>query len=273
MLNHNTTEKDKASTFFPQHRQRSFKYKIFCAELPTLSRMRSRRPDLYPADICLSCQRSSETQSHFWTCSSHQDQWQDTLNRATDLFTQLFQKLSFKNLPTPEMIKTCLHGSWTFISKGVVSTALFNFINNIARSESTLFITIANVYNFIYQQVFALIWKPRCVKVIDYEQTIGITNRDKRFKHRSARYNYPPDSQQQLDTQLTDDIHQWPWVDWFTASIRQGLIWLNYMYTPQADMFRSFITSTINSFTNPIELNRNRFLINRFNLVLIFNLV
>ena len=273
MLNHNTTAKDKASTSFPQHRQRSFKYKLFCTELPTLSRMRSRRPDLYPVDTCLSCQRCCENQSHFWTCSAHQEQWRDILNSAAELLTKLLQKISSKHLLSPDMITTCLHGSRTFISKGVVSTALFNLVNNIARSESTSSKTIADVYNFIYQQVFALIWKPRCVKVIAYEQTLGISNRDKRSKHRSARYNYPPDPLLPIDTQIKDDLLPRPWVDWYTASIRQGLTWLNYVYTPQADMFRSFITSTINTFTNPIEMNKNRLLVDQFSVVPSFNLV
>ena len=171
------------------------------------------------------------------------------------------------------MITTCLHGSRTFISKGVVSTALFNLVNNIARSESTSSKTIADVYNFIYQQVFALIWKPRCVKVIAYEQTLGISNRDKCSKHRSARYNYPPDPLLPIDTQIKDDLLPRPWVDWYTASIRQGLTWLNYVYTPQADMFRSFTTSTINTFTNPVEMNKNRLLVDQFSVVPSFNLV
>ncbi len=42
MLNHNITDKDKASTSFTQHRKRTFKYKIFSEELPTLVRFKQR---------------------------------------------------------------------------------------------------------------------------------------------------------------------------------------------------------------------------------------
>jgi len=90
MLNSNTFETDKGNTSFAQYRQRSFKYKIFSDELPTLSRLKRRRPDLYPSDTCLSCSQSSETQLHFWSCPSHQAQWINTLNRAADLLMQLF---------------------------------------------------------------------------------------------------------------------------------------------------------------------------------------
>ncbi len=71
MLNYNISANDTASTSFTQHRLRSFKYKIFSEELLTLSRMRRRRPDVYPDDVCRSCLMSTESQFHFWKCPSH----------------------------------------------------------------------------------------------------------------------------------------------------------------------------------------------------------
>ncbi len=44
-----------------------------------------------------------------------------------------------------------------------------------------------------------------------------------------------------------------PWMKWFTASIRQGVTWLKHAYTSQANMFGSFTTSALNSFTNQIN--------------------
>ena len=60
MLNYNTSDKERGSTSFNQHRQRFFKYKLFSEELPTLTKMRLRRPDLYSSDVCQSCHRSIE---------------------------------------------------------------------------------------------------------------------------------------------------------------------------------------------------------------------
>ena len=91
MLNYNFSDNDKSSTSFKQHRLRSFKYKIFSQELPTLSRMKLRRPDLYPSETCLSCFRTNETQVHFWTCPFHQDKWRDILDRAADMLMLTLQ--------------------------------------------------------------------------------------------------------------------------------------------------------------------------------------
>ena len=157
MLNYNVTEKDKASTSFEQHHRRSFKYKIFSDELPTLYRTRQRRPDLYPSDICLSCQQRTETQAHFWTCPEHQDIWRNILNRAADLLLQILQQNKAKHIPTLDEIRQSLHESRTFIFKGLVSQTLFDFVHSAYRSLNNTDITIAKTYNFIYLQVFNLL--------------------------------------------------------------------------------------------------------------------
>jgi len=179
MLNYNKSDKDKATTSFKQHRQRTFKYKLFTDELPTLYRLKIRRPDLYPTDVCLSCQQETEIQTHFWTCLSYQAQWRNIIDRAADKLHSFFLQRSSKQVPPLEVIQRRLHESRTFISKGIVSAALYDFVHQVCRASSDTNLTIAQTLNFIYQQVFSLIWKPRCVKVIAYEQTLGLNNRNK----------------------------------------------------------------------------------------------
>ncbi len=64
-----------------------------------------------------------------------------------------------------------------------------------------------------------------------------------------------------------DDNQGLPWMDWFTASIRQGFNWFAFVYTPQADRFRSFTTTALNSFTNPSNNNTDSRILNRLNMV------
>ena len=225
MLNFNTTEQDKASTSFKQHQQRSFKYKLFTCELPTLVTLKQRRPDLYALDTCLSCQQATETQDHIWLCQHNQAQWRSILSNAADCCLSLLKQLNTKTLPTKDTVHQLMHESRTFFTKGIVPNRLFELIHNVARSIPTSYHLIAQVYNLIYSQVFNLIWKPRCEKVITQEQALGITNCNKRTKHKprqrpkgttvnSSRLRIPiarPEVQPLV-----------PWVKWFTASIRQG---------------------------------------------------
>jgi len=273
MLNYNVTEKDKASTSFEQHCRRSFKYKIFIDELPTLYCTRQCWPDLYPSDICLSCQQRTETQAHFWTCPEHQDIWRNILNRAADLLLQILQQNKAKHIPTLDEIRQSLHESHIFISKGLVSQTLFDFVHSAYRFLNNTDITIAKTYNFIYLQVFNLLWKPRCSQVIDFEKQIGITNRDKRSAHRTMNFNYQPSLKAHQDPDLLDDRRLRPWVDWFTATIKQGSLWLSHVYSPQMDKFRSFTTSAINSFTDPYNQHSIIRSLDRLNRVSIVNTV
>jgi len=269
MLNYNLSDKDNAATSFAQHRQRSFKYKIFSQELPTLSCMRRQRSDLYPSADCLSCQRHKEFQSHFWTCSSHQDQWRMILNQATTMLTNILHQSSSRHRLTHEQLQVCLHESRTFISKGIVPTSLFDLVSSVCRSLPNTHLTLAKVYNYIYRQVFTHIWKPRYAKVIAHEQTLGISNCTKRLKNQSTTFQYLPKQQGHSAPFNTANHLTCPWVYWFTASIKQGLSWISYVYSPKAEMFRSFTTSAICSVTNPKDTNRisHRFSIDSPNLI------
>ncbi len=93
-----------------------------------------------------------------------------------------------------------MHESRSFIAKGTVSNIFFDFIHQVVPSVSSSHLIIAQVYNFIYLQVFNLIWKPRCNQVITLEQMKGITNHIKRNKMRLRQR--PSASSKQPFTQL-----------------------------------------------------------------------
>ncbi len=270
MLNYSVTDNERASTSFSQHRMRTFKYKIFSNELPTLSRLKQRRPDLYTNDTCLFCQRHSESQEHLWTCSGQQDHWQDILNLAATHFMNTLKNQAARRIPMLEAVLHLIHESRTFISKGLVPSYLYQFVQQITRSIARTDAIIAEVYNYTYKQMFTQMWKLRCVKINDYERMMGIFNSDKRSKHRSRSVHYPtyvPGAQASASSGSNTSL---PWVAWYAASIRQGLEWLTYAFTPQADMFRSFTTSALSSFTNNHRFNIDDSLINRVDNVAVF---
>ena len=183
---------------------------------------------------------------------------------------QLLRDQAGRRLLTLESIQHLIYESRTFISKGLVSSSFYQFVQQITRSTARTDALIANVYNYTYAQIFTQMWKLRCAKVIEYEQMLGITNRDKKSKHRSSSLHYPPyvPGAQALD--LSSFNKSLPWVAQFAASIRQDLAWLTHAYTPQADMFRSFTTSALTSYTNNNRFNIDDTLINRVDNVAVF---
>ena len=108
------------------------------------------------------------------------------------MFLQLLQQNKSKHIPTLDEIQHCLYESRTFISKGFMSNTFFDFVHRTDHSKHNTDITIAKLYNFIYLQVFNLLWKPRYAQVIVYEQQLGVTNRDKRSMHCTLKFNYQP---------------------------------------------------------------------------------
>src|SRR6266498_4324023 len=109
--------------------------------------MRRCRPDLYPSADCLSCQHHEESQSYFWTCPSHQEQWRKILNNAADVFRNNLQHGTSRCCLSHELIQVCLHESRTFISKGIIPTSLFELVSSMSRSTLDTNIILAKVYN------------------------------------------------------------------------------------------------------------------------------
>ena len=116
--------------------------------------MKRRHPDIYPSDVCLSCQRHIETQAHLWSYPYNHERWNSILNRVAEELYQLLQPLSFKNLPSLTAIQHLLYESRTFISKGIVSNIFFDFVHNVVHSLPTTNTILVTVYNFIYKQIF-----------------------------------------------------------------------------------------------------------------------
>ncbi len=145
-----------------------------------------------------------------------------------------------------------MHESRTFIAKGIVSQQFFDLVHKVIHSVPTAYTVMAQVYNFIYRQVFTFIWKPHCDKVIAYEQSIGISTKNKRQKCR-PRQRPSCTNAPSIIQRSSDKPPKSSWVSWFTASLRQGVTWISYVYSTQANMFGSFTSSALNSFTNVID--------------------
>jgi len=74
-LNNNSISANKSSTSFPQYWYCTFKYKIFCNELPMLSQLYRCWPDLYNSFQCLLYDCSKEIQEYLWFCIIHHQTW------------------------------------------------------------------------------------------------------------------------------------------------------------------------------------------------------
>ena len=125
MLNNNQTDNDRSTTSFPQHRRRAFKYKLFINELPTLTQLIKRRPDLYKKPTCVLCNQEDESQEHIWTYPAHHHTWINILSKAAHLLHDAI-KCNSDTPPHIDIIMKLVHESRTFITKGLVSTIFWS---------------------------------------------------------------------------------------------------------------------------------------------------
>ena len=69
----NSTKKGKEDTnkeIINFNKLKNFKFKMLMNELPTMEKLKTRRPDLYKADnLCPRCRLQKETKTHLWNCS------------------------------------------------------------------------------------------------------------------------------------------------------------------------------------------------------------
>ena len=95
--------------------------------------------------------------------------------------------------------------------------------------------------------------------VISYELAQGITNKQKRSKHK-VLYRHRADNTSEL--QRNDSIGitaPSPWITWYTSSIRKGLKWIDHLFDDQENNLRSLNSIDLNRFTTPsLFPNSNR---------------
>jgi len=258
MLNSNYTDNDRATTSFTQHRRRAFKFKLLMQELPTLTQMHQRRPDLYRTTTCILCCKEAESQDHVWTCLVHQHTWINILDKAAHLL--LSEVLKHNDKPPPiDAFLTMIHESRNFITHGLVPSYFWTSLTKIVKSNQHALEVCVIIYNYIYKAMFEDIWIRRCHAVISYELAQGITNKQKRSKHK-VLYRHRADNTSEL--QRNDSIGitaPSPWITWYTSSIRKGLKWIDHLFDDQENNLRSLNSIDLNRFTTPsLFPNRNR---------------
>ncbi len=99
--------------------------------------------------------------------------------------------------------------------------------------------------------MFEDIWKKRCHAVLSYEATYGITNKQKRSKHKIPYRRHTSQPLDQLDEDHNRNDAPSPWLSWYTSSIRKGLKWLDHLFAYQENRLRSLTPELSNNFTTP----------------------
>ena len=176
---------------------RSFKLKCFMKELPTLSILKTRRPDLYnnPDWTCLFC-HEEETLDHLWNCPNNVQHVTLSLQKLLiDLENEIALEISstryliFQNLMRLKCWDTINNGNnfiVTDIMKCWVPKELVECLIHMGVSLSKARAIICKSLDKFMDRMYELIWMPQCHLLIQKELSVGIV---KKFKC-SKKYKY-----------------------------------------------------------------------------------
>ncbi|GBC47762.2 RNA-directed DNA polymerase from mobile element jockey-like isoform X1 [Rhizophagus irregularis DAOM 181602=DAOM 197198] len=193
---------------------RTFKFKLFLEDLPTLEHLKRIRPDLY-IDIllCRSCLDSKEDFMHLFMCKcrriameqillSYQHHFINKLQEAGDLVKKDPSLIinNFKSLPC-----------WSFSSSNWTSYSLI----------------ISAIHNHFIQKIRKRIWLPRSYDKSKWEDAMNITHKLKLSRPSNLpKSTYLPFST--LPPPTLSDATRDSDVDYLKNSLKYGLPWFNH---------------------------------------------
>ncbi|KAG9072761.1 hypothetical protein KI688_000539 [Linnemannia hyalina] len=142
--------------------QRTHHIKKLHGMLPTLNSMQARKPNLYPTCVCRRCELEKEDNNHVWKCPS-------AAETTTEIWKEAMGKIN----------------EW-----GVQATNSYNaarkreYKRAVDRGRQTV---LHKFVGYLEAQASELIWKPRCSATIAWEQSQGISAKDKTSKYTGPR--------------------------------------------------------------------------------------
>ena len=166
--------------------------------------MKATQPAIYSADWkCCRCNNNNEDFNHIWLCPEIRSVLKTIISDSINhLKQQIFIQIS-KNIFSPDInkllepsheiwaIKVNSHG-FTFIDlvKGIILFLLLDTLTKFTKSSSSTNLILTPLYDFIFNLTYNLIWKTRCDLTITKEQSLNITNRQKRSNFASSNVQF-----------------------------------------------------------------------------------
>jgi len=227
ILNSNKEDQDKKRKFITMNENniKNFKFKKMLGELPTIEKLKIRKPKLYDQNMnCIRCNKKKETMAHIWECSSVtndlilfersiRDWLNDKLvfnknfNNSDNLIDELYKytiaEIRLKDYNTEINTKyyrdkgitskklTYIwdgNGSLDDLIKGWIPRDLVEIFKKyqIKKNKKDIDEIIIEWANKCHS-FFRNIWKKRCNSLIDWEVANNITNIEKRRKNGNKR--------------------------------------------------------------------------------------
>ena len=226
------------STSFDQNAAFIFATKLLLNELPLMAYLQLRKPDLYKEEWnCIFCDQDKQTWQHLWSCSHLKNLLiklrNDTISTFTrnltahdrapssglsDHFTRTFSKLACWCLPQDSPTGF----NFSHLVRGFVPTHLVSAIQSVVGSSPNVNKLVGNVLSFVQSEFQNNIWQLHIRRMLDFEKTKGITNKDKRLPFSSSSSVPASRIRHQAASPTTR------WHTWISEYMNTGLPWQGF---------------------------------------------
>ena len=239
----------KSSTSFPQSTHTAFLTKLQIQELPLLTMLQFRHPELYDSSLwCFLCHNAPEDWLHLWTCSDLSNPITALLQFTVDLLEceiiartkkpspQLpanWKQLHCWTLPTLTTRRSSTPPLITFdyLIRGIIPNQLFELVNSfLTKKESTAVLQL--VISKAIDRFRTNVWNFRCyhfAMVNDQLLPPGYVNRSRSHSsnHQQTVVRPPPPYINDFSI-LPTNISLSPWQSWLMQAFKSDSHWLGF---------------------------------------------
>ncbi|GBC53064.1 ribonuclease H-like domain-containing protein [Rhizophagus irregularis DAOM 181602=DAOM 197198] len=218
---------------------RTFKFKLFLEDLPTLEHLKRIRPDLY-IDIltCRSCLDSKEDFTHLFMCKCRRIAMEQILLAYQKHFINKLQEAGDLVKKDPSLIinKFTSLPCWSFSSsnwasyslvRGCLPKSFVEFFEELSTPRNSAIKVISAIHNHFIQKIRKRIWLPRSYDKSKWEDVMNITQKLKLSRPSNLpKSSYLPFST--LPPPTLSDAARDSDVDYLKNSMKYGLPWFNH---------------------------------------------
>jgi hypothetical protein len=203
-------------------KSRTFRFKTWIKELPTMEKLHKRNPEIYINKTCKICNRHTDSDLHPFTCGVNIPHLQNKLTTFLTEECSARANQTKQNEPIPEKWKQTQiytqHNEepqpwhkteWKDILRGVITHKILQIAEEITGNKESAKEAVLQAMEKFWQLKYET-WKFRCDIVTQWEKENNITKKQKKTNPKKTHHKTqkpPPNKEQKYTTDIFNSLY------------------------------------------------------------------
>ncbi|KAG9061402.1 hypothetical protein KI688_007388 [Linnemannia hyalina] len=161
--------------------------------------MQARKPNLYPTCVCRRCELEKEDNDHVWKCplaaETTTEIWKEAMGKINEWGVQATNSYNAARKREYKRAVDSCRQNVSDLLRGITPLSMLTEWSAVFRTPMSIAKTVLHKFvGYLEAQASELIWKPRCLiwkprcfATIAWEQTQGISAKNKTSKYTGPR--------------------------------------------------------------------------------------